>query len=237
MHHFNIFSLLAWASIDKCYLCQILLERLKQIYGESLDPTNFETFRTEVCWSQDCWSRDYQLEEKDTLYFVMTDPSRKRGFWNFNHYFKLGLWPTPTYLSNFMIPADLESRKIFPSTQSRTSRALAVSWLSRCKANEGGTHEECNKRDLGYLPTRLLDVKYAQKTARLRLVCPALDRASFAEGEEWMTLSYCWGTWGAKHNPILTKRNLGKRQKVGLSLEYLPKTFQDVLEIAGWLNS
>ena len=102
------------------------------MYGESLDPTNFETFRTEVCWKQ-----GRELEEKDILYFVMTDPSRKRGFWNFHHYFNLTLWPTPTYLSNFTIPADLESRKIFPSTHSPTSRALAVSWLSRCKANEG----------------------------------------------------------------------------------------------------
>ena len=210
----------------------MLLEKLTQMYGERLDPTNFETFRTEVCWME-----GHELGEKDILYFVMTDPSRERGFWNFNHFFDLRLWPTPTYLSNFMIPADLESRKIFPSTHSPTSRALAVSWLSRCKENEGRNHEECNKRDLGYLPTRLLDVKYAQKTARLRLVCPALDRASFAEDEEWMTLSHCWGTWGAKNNPMLTKGNLKKRQKVGLSLEKLPKTFQDALEIAGWLNS
>ena len=190
-----------------------------------------------MCWRQGSWSSGSKLEEKDILYFVITDPSCKRGSWNFDHYFKLILWPTSTYLSNFMIPADLESREIFPSTHSPTSRALAVSWLSRCKANEGGNHEECNKRDLGYLPTRLLDVEHAQKTARLRLVCPALDRASFAEDEEWMTLSYCWGTWGVKNSPVLTKGNLKKRQKVGLSLETLPKTFQDALEIAGWLNS
>ena len=42
----------------------MLLEKLTQMYGERLDPTNFETFRTEVCWKQ-----GPELEEKDILYF------------------------------------------------------------------------------------------------------------------------------------------------------------------------
>ena len=202
------------------------------MYGERLNTTNFEAFRTEVCWG-----RAPVLEEKDTLYFVITNPSLKRGFWNFNHYYYLELWPTPTFSSHFTIPADIESHEIFPSTCSPTGRALAVLWLARCKANEGGNHEECNKRDDDYLPTRLLDVKHAQKTTRLRLVCPALDRAAFDEDREWMTLSHCWGTWGAKNNPILTKGNLKKRRKVGLKLKNLPKTFQDALDVASSLKS
>ena len=202
------------------------------MYKERLQPTNYEMFRTEVCWMQ-----GRNLEEKDKLYFVITNPSCKRDFWNFSHYFDLSLWPTPIFESHFTIPARIESREIFPSTRSPTSRALAAVWLSQCKANQDGNHEECNKRDGDYLPTRVLDVKYAQKNARLRIVCPASDPASFVQDREWMTLSHCWGEWGAKNNPILTRGNLRKRQKLGLSLDKVPKTFQDALEIAGWLNS
>ncbi len=189
-------------------------------------------FRTEMCWRQ-----NRGLEEQDKVDFVITNPSCKRGSWNFSPYFRLHLWPTPTFSSHFTIPDGIESRDIFPSTRSPTSRALAAVWLSQCKANKGGKHEECNRRDRGYLPTRLLDVKYAQKTARLRLIYPALEPASFVEDREWMTLSHCWGEWGAKNNPILTKSNLKKRRKLGLSMDAVPKTFQDALEIAGWFNS
>ena len=232
VHHFNIFSLQAWANIAKCYLCQQLLSILDGMYGARLNTTNFENFRTEVCWRQ-----RRKLEEEDRLYFVITNPSCKRGFWNFRHYFALVLWPMPTFAGHFTIPAGLKSSEILPSTGSPTSRALAVSWLSQCRANEDGKHKQCNDRDLNYLPTRLLDVKHAQKTARLRLIHPALDPASFKMRREWMTLSHCWGIWGAQNNPVLSKGNLKKRQNAGISLKKLPKTFRDTLEIADWLGS
>ena len=185
-------------------------------------------FRTEVCWRQ-----HRVFGEKDKMNFVMTNPSCERGFWNLTPFFRFNLWPTPTFSSHFIKPDGIQSSEILPSTGSPTSRGLAAVWLSQCKANKGGNHEECNRRDRGYLPTRVLDVKDARKTGRLKPVHPALKPESFVEGREWMTLSHCWGEWGAKNNPILTKGNLKKRLKLGLSLDTVPKTFQDALEIPG----
>lgn len=52
-----------------------------------------------------------------------------------------------------------------------------------------------------------------------------------------MTLSHCWGLWGAENKPKLMENNLEERHTVGLRLADLPKTFQDAVEVAGWFNS
>lgn len=217
----------------------MLLKYLERRYGKELNLANYGSFRTEVCWKQ-----AVKPEEKDTLYFVITNPSCARDQWNFSHFFRMEVWPAHSFPRHFGLPARIGSSeisqlssKIQTSTCSPTSQALAVSWLSQCRANEAGIHQECNKRDGDYLPSRLLDVRYARETSQLRLVCPALRPAPFAEDREWMTLSHCWGAWGANENPILTKSNLEERQRTGLRMVDLPKTFQDTVEIAGWLNS
>jgi len=117
------------------------------------------------------------------------------------------------------------------------SQALAKSWLSQSKNNKDGRHQECNKRDNDYIPARLLDIRHAQRTSRLRIVCSQLTPEMFAEDREWMTLSHCWGEWGAKNNPMLLKANVRERQEVGLDIADLPKTFQDAIEISGWYGS
>ena len=225
--------------MDQCFLCQVLLDHLKRKYGKALNPANYESFCTEVCWQQDA-----DLEGKDTLYFIITNPSRARDQWNFCHFFRMELWHAQSFSRHFDLPASIKSSTTYhslsenpTSTNSQISRSLAISWLSRCRTNEGGKHQECNKRDGDYLPTRLLDIRYAQETSHLRLVCVALDPVRFAEDREWMTLSHCWGAWGAKENPILKKDNLEERQRTGLKMADLPKTFRDAVEIAGWLKS
>lgn len=208
------------------------------MYGELLSPAKYASYRTEVCWKQNA-----DLKGEDTLYFIVTNPSKARDTWNFKHFFRMQLWPTRIFARYFNLLAGIGSAGGYEvssepaSTCSPKSRTLAVSWLSRCRANEAGKHQECNKRNAEYLPTRLLDVKHAQETSRMRLVCPTLNPAPFAENREWATLSHCWGTWGAKENPILTRDNLDERVKPGVLMTDLPKTFQDAVEVAGWMNS
>jgi hypothetical protein len=239
VHHFNIYSLFAWATVAQCYLCQMLLNSLERRFGKELNPANYGSFRTEICWKH-----AGELEGKDILYFVITNPSCSRDRWNFSHFFRMAVWPVHSFPRHYDLPSGTGSNEISQlslesqgGTGSPTSRALAVSWLSQCRANEAGKHQQCNKQDRDYLPSRLLDVKYAQETSKLRLVCPALTPASFAEDREWMTLSHCWGAWGAKEYPALIRSNLEERQRTGLEIMDLPKTFQDTVEIAGWLKS
>ena len=239
MHHYNLISLLAWANIDSCYLCQTLLSYLERTFGNQLYPANYGDYRTEICWKS-----SVDPEKKDTLYFVITNPSLKRDTWNFTHYYRMDVWPAKSFprhpdrpLTSGIKQLSLSDDQPQTNTQSPTSRSLALSWLTRCRANEGGRHRECNKRDMVYLPTRLLDVKHAQKSSQLRLVRPVQTPELFLNNREWMTLSHCWGAWGAKENPILLKNNLQEREQVGLKLTNIPKTFRDAIEIAIWLNS
>jgi hypothetical protein len=54
---------------------------------------------------------------------------------------------------------------------------------------------------------------------------------------EYITLSHCWGTWGAKELPVLTKSNIDARVDHGMDLSLLPPTFRDAVEVAGCFNS
>ena len=216
----------------------MLLEKLERKYGPKLNPGNFGNFRTEICWVRGAT----RLDKEDTLYFVITNPSCERDVWNFNHFFRMTAWPAGSFPRYFDLPRGIgnikspKSLKIKTSSGSRASQKLAISWLSTCMANEADKHKECNKRDQSYLPTRLLDVNHAQVTGQLRLICPANAPEEFAKHKEWMTLSHCWGEWGARENPVLKIDNLKERQNTGLKMLELPKTFQDAVEIAGWLK-
>ena len=268
VHHFNLFSLRAWAKIHKCYLCEMLWEKLDRRYGHDLQAENYQQFRTEVCWEG-----YVELQNPIKLYFALTNPSAPRDQWNFTHFFRMEAWPLveqplafrgrnatscpftqecleqqtsvvlqtksrSTSWPRSRKEVSMENfRRGITTTESSRSRWLAFSWLSKCKTNEDGKHHECNKRDANYIPTRLLDVRHAQEASYLRLVCPADSPEIFEEDNEWMTLSHCWGTWGAVHNPILTENNLQQRKETGLRMADLPKTFRDAVKIATWFDS
>ncbi|KAH7403631.1 heterokaryon incompatibility protein-domain-containing protein [Cadophora sp. MPI-SDFR-AT-0126] len=176
----------------------------------------------------------------------MTDPSKPIDNWNSSHFYRMEAWPVkslprhydPTSSADISGIPQLTGLNLMDhtSTHSPKAQALAKSWLSQCKNNKDGKHQECNKRDSDYIPTRLLDIRHAQLKSRLRLVCSELVPEVFIEDREWMTLSHCWGEWGAKENPILVKNNLKERQETGLEVADLPKTFQDAIEIAGWFG-
>ena len=246
VHHYNIFALGARANIGECYICKILLARLETLYGtreiytRNLGSKYYGAFRTDVCWK-----KNVNLSEKDRLYFYFTDPMLEREpVWNCHNFFRMDLWPADTFKDKFTTPhpiKDNHSAEIFRQRQSNTgapaSRALAVSWLARCTANEDGLHRQCSRKSAEYLPTRLLDVRKSESTSKLRLVDSSVKPELFVDAMEWLTLSHCWGEWGAKNNPILTTANLEERHNSGVSLANLPKTFQDAVEIAKWFNS
>ncbi|KAI1625232.1 heterokaryon incompatibility protein-domain-containing protein [Exophiala viscosa] len=110
------------------------------------------------------------------------------------------------------------------------------SWLRKCKTNADGKHDQCNKQNGNYLPTRLLDVRTALTSDRVLLVCSATDPTRFEKDRLYASLSHCWGTWGATDNPVLLNENLEARQQKGLHLKGIPKTFRDAIHIAGSLG-
>lgn len=149
--------------------------------------------------------------------------------------FRFQLWPSPTF-NQFFEPEGslLLSRDERGST--RSSRPMALQWLSECRANVDGKHSDCQTGDTSWYPTRLLDLSGVKETGRVLLTVTELIDHSSLKRSEYITLSHCWGTWGAKELPVLTTLNIDERVSDGMDLSLLPPTFRDAIEVAGWFN-
>ncbi|KAI0865293.1 heterokaryon incompatibility protein-domain-containing protein [Xylaria cubensis] len=117
---------------------------------------------------------------------------------------------------------------------SAASRTLAISWLEACKANNDGNHSMCQRKDVNYIPTRLLDVCQAVEKGLLTVVDTA--EHNLQARTEYITLSHCWGELGAKKNPLLLDANLSRLKSDGLKVRELPQTFQDAITVATWFE-
>ena len=122
------------------------------------------------------------------------------------------------------------------STGSISSQRLAKEWLNRCQENEDGQHVNCDTSEGTWLPTRLLDVRHASKTSLLRLVSSREISDAFRDDTRYITLSHCWGEWGAKEMPVLISSNNWERHKIGISIEKIPQTFRDAITVAQWFQ-
>ncbi|KAK0337580.1 hypothetical protein LTR59_012582 [Friedmanniomyces endolithicus] len=115
------------------------------------------------------------------------------------------------------------------STSSPETFAQIRAWLRICEQ-----HDTCNRwalingLDIG-LPLRLLDIGQRSSRTNLRLVCGGTLPP---QGSRYMTLSHCWGV-----EPILklTSANLDAFCN-GMSETQLPKSFQDAISIARYLD-
>lgn len=121
-------------------------------------------------------------------------------------------------------------------TISAASKALAKQWLAHCQNNEDGRHSECNRFEGNWLPTRLIDVQSTWRDNMVRIVSSAESPDSFINDRKYVTLSHCWGFWGATELPVLDTANERERLDQGVSLDALPATFQDALTVAGWFE-
>ncbi|KAL1625309.1 hypothetical protein SLS54_003397 [Diplodia seriata] len=195
-----------------------------------------ESYQLEMCWSHG----QMGLDEGDVLYFVWTQSTSPRSHSNYHTYYRMQLWDIDFLDTNMSIwfPdgrnwfADQGVRDVVEGrTDSVRSKNLAKGWFTRCEENADGTHDECNAFIAKSRPTRVLDVEHARESSRLRLVC-----VEDAPGDRYITLSHCWGAWGAKELPMLTTANLEERQNEGMDVSDLPQTFRDALEVASWYN-
>lgn len=77
-------------------------------------------------------------------------------------------------------------------------------------------------------PTRLIEITWNGSSPSLRLI----DGGDVRKGSAYVALSHCWG-----NTPIskLTTKNINE-MKVSIGNETLPKTFQDAILVAFWLE-
>ncbi|CAG8958218.1 hypothetical protein HYFRA_00000572 [Hymenoscyphus fraxineus] len=117
-----------------------------------------------------------------------------------------------SYLSKGVLPLSVPSDKSF-----------AIATYNHCLQD----HKGCRIKSASWYPTRLIEVSWHNGVPSLRLVITKEDHHS-----GYLALSHCWGG----PQPItLTHGNLHDMQ-MDIPLSALPKTFQDVVQVLGWLK-
>ena len=113
--------------------------------------------------------------------------------------------------------------EVLDHTSSIPNQRLAKRWFRHC--NE--THRKCWPRKgqaLGH-PTRLVEIR---PPATLRVV----ETAALPRDLAYIALSYCWG----KAQFLSLKEDSITQMSEGIAFSDLPKTFQDVVIVAGWFQ-
>ncbi|KAI2472294.1 HET-domain-containing protein [Annulohypoxylon bovei var. microspora] len=116
---------------------------------------------------------------------------------------------------------------ISPYTGDEDAWRTTQSWLSVCLQ----THTSCNRRDTGYLPSRLVQLNNAAAEPTFCVV----ERNYVDSQSPYLTLSHCWGAESAKPRLKLTRSTLEWLSKEQ-PCRTLPKTFRDASEVAGRLG-
>ncbi|KAK8850892.1 hypothetical protein PGQ11_013371 [Apiospora arundinis] len=243
VHHASVWSLCAFAVGFECYICSQIWDKVHTLYPY-LPQNDFSQYRIECCWPS-----GPREDEVHKMWFVMVDVSLpKVPMRNYKHVFRMSLWPKAHFAAHFdkTIARGESAPDRFRGARDmcteeytndcRDTRSLAQYWFNRCMQDADRRHGLCNRRDEEYLPTRLLDVRYALEEGKVRLLCPAEQPGLFEASRRYASLSHCWGSWGAEENPVLLSTNLADRKLAGLPWGALPKTFQDAFKIASWLE-
>jgi hypothetical protein len=232
VQHQNLMALFAAAN-GGCQLCKTIWVRRFKKNGMA----TAKDIRIEFCWNtreESSWDGRHPGDARLLCNMVSTvTQNHNKHTWE--TIFRFQLWPSPTFDPFF------ESRRsplMGPTERgnTRSSRPMALQWLSECRANADGKHSACQVGGTSWYPTRLLDLATLEETGRVLLAVTELLDESSLRGE-YITLSHCWGAWGAKELPVLTTSNIDARVSEGMSLSLLPPTFRDAIEVAGWFNS
>ncbi|MCJ1479180.1 hypothetical protein MMC13_007864 [Lambiella insularis] len=232
VQHQNLMALFAAAN-EGCHLCKTIWGRRFKTNGMATAPD----VRIEFCWNttdEASWDGTDPGDARLVCNIVSTvTQNHNKHTWD--TIFRFQLWPSPIFDSFFEVEGTIPLGPI-DRGNTRSSRLMALRWLSECRANLDGEHSECQVSDASWYPTRLLDLSTLKETGRVLLVVSDQVDHSSLDRSEYITLSHCWGTWGAKELPVLTTSNIDARVDHGMDLSLFPPTFKDGIEVANWFN-
>lgn len=233
VQHQNLMALFAAAN-GGCHLCKTIWTRRFKRNGMA----TAKDFRIEFCWNtteRESWEGRRRGDARLICNMVSTVAQNHNKF-TWETIFRFQLRPSPTFDPLFESESSLLPSQSERSS-TRCSQPMALQWLSECRGNADGEHSACQVGDPSWSPTRLLDLSGIKDTDRVLLTVTELTNQSSPDRSEYITLSHCWGIWGAKELPVLTTANIDERVRDGMDPSLLPPTFRDAIEIAGWFNS
>ncbi|KAJ2987184.1 hypothetical protein NUW58_g4646 [Xylaria curta] len=232
VQHQNMMALYAAAN-GGCQLCKTIWSRRCKQNGIA----TARDLRIEFCWNtteHESWDGT-RLGDARLLCNMVSTVAQNHNKHTWETIFRFQLWPSP--MLDFIFEA---KNSLLPGAarrgNTRSSQPMALQWLSECRVNEDGAHSSCQAGNSSWYPTRLLDLSNIKETGKVLLEVTELTDNSSADRGEYITLSHCWGTWGAKELPVLTTSNIDERVINGMEISSLPPTFKDAIEVAGWYN-
>ena len=244
VHHHSLMALFTAAN-EGCQLCKTIWGRRFKHNGIVMD----ENWRTDFCWNttdEESWDGRL-LGDARLICNLVSTVAKEHNQNTWETIFRFQFWPSPGFDGFF---EKKKRQDDFPTLapaaergNTRSSKALALHWLSECKANADGEHSACCQVSnvTSWHPTRLLDLSRLEDTGMVFLALTSdvnkPEQQPSSDRGDYITLSHCWGTWGAKELPALKASNMDERVKNGISLSLLPPTFRDAIEIAGWFGS
>ena len=233
VQHQNLMALFAAAN-EGCQLCKTIWGRRFKTNGMATAPN----IRTEFCWNtteEASWDGTRPGDAR-LLCNIVSTVTQNQNKHTWETIFRFQLWQSPSFDPYFntggLVPLSPIQRG-----NTRSSRPMALRWLSECRANVDGKHSGCQLTDGFSYPTRLLDLSTLEETDRVPLVVSELLDRSLLDRSEYITLSHFWGTWGAKELPVLTHSNIDVRVDHGMDISLFPPTFRDAIEVAKWFDS
>ncbi|KAL8838912.1 MAG: hypothetical protein Q9170_001949 [Blastenia crenularia] len=231
VHHQNLMALFAAAN-EGCHLCKTVWGRRFRVNGMA----TAEGVRTEFCWNtteRAAWDGG-RVGDARLLCNIVDTGKAERNKHTWDMVFRFQLWPSPMFDRYFEVEKSLGQSE---RGNTRSSRPMALRWMEECKSNADGEHSGCQSGNTSWYPTRFLDLSMLEKTDRVPLVVSELLDSSLLTQSEYITLSHCWGAWGAKELPVLTLSNINDRVDYGMDISLFPPTFRDAIEVAKWFNS
>ncbi|KAH7390478.1 heterokaryon incompatibility protein-domain-containing protein [Pyrenochaeta sp. MPI-SDFR-AT-0127] len=119
--------------------------------------------------------------------------------------------------------APVVTSRVNDNTAAAGCQSILKEWLNHCSG-----HSDCGMQQQSFLPTRLLDLGDVDSKGQVRLVLSQdLDHAT-----RYVTLSHCWGG----NVPFQLRDETMQKMVNGFGLEELPKTFQQAILVARWVN-
>ena len=234
VQHQNLMALFAAAN-EGCQLCKTIWGRRFKKNGMATAPN----VRIEFCWNtsdEESWDGGRPGDARLLCNMVSTTTqNHNKNTWE--TIFRFQLWPSPTFDPVFEVEGGSGSLSRNERGNTRSSRPMASQWLSECRTNADGEHSGCQASNPSWYPTRLLDLSTLEETGRVLLAVTDLLERSSLYRSAYITLSHCWGAWGAKELPVLTTSNIDTRVDHGMDISLFPPTFRDAIEVAKWFNS
>ncbi|KAE9374043.1 HET-domain-containing protein [Stipitochalara longipes BDJ] len=204
--HHKSWTELCRCAKESCQLCQAFVRGQAQKHVSVAVKDDFDKEKdfpaTQLTWQPNTASGPYIL--------------RQQGLFFHPHRDVVNLWVDLFTTHDDALASLILERPINEYSNSQACFDMIAKWILECKND----HPGCSWSNDCILPTRLIDVGDSPSSTPRLVATNGVARA-------WLTLSHCWGG----QLPLATTLETLEERMEGISMDRLPPTFRDAIEI------